>query len=87
MSKLEELAKVVSASGTIELNPHKAFYEKAYEYFNDRDFKRDEVGVIDWDKDIWEAHIYPKTPVGFICGISNSIDDLLDWAIEGSKEY
>lgn len=87
MNKLKELSKFIGASGTIDFNPHKAYYEKAYDYFNGRDFKPDVIGDIDWNKDIWEVHIYPRTPVGFICGISNNIDDLLDWAIEGCKEY
>ena len=87
MNKLDRLAQVVKASGSIELNPHKAIYEEACSYFNDQGFKRDVVGEIDWTKDIWEVHIYPKTPVGFICGISNDIDALLDWAIEGAVEY
>ena len=87
MSGLRNLQEHVKASAHIELNPHKAFYEDAEAYFKDRDIDCDHVGKLDWSKDIWTAQVYPSTPIGFILGISNDIDALVEWAVEGAKGY
>lgn len=87
MGTLIELAKYTNASAHLELNPHKGFYEDAKSYFTDREMDLDKIGEIDWSKDIWTLQVYPKTPVGFIQGISNDVNALIDWAIEGAKGY
>lgn len=86
MDKLNELARYTDASFSLEYNEHKSVYEAAQSYHNGP-LKYDEVGAIDWDKDIWVLQVYPKTPVGFIAGISNDLDALVNWAIKGAQEY
>jgi hypothetical protein len=90
MSKLEDLAKVTECNFHLEFNPHKSTYEEAEPYIReigDGSGFYDEVGELDFTKDIWTLQIYPRTPVGFIAGVSNNLDDLVDWGIDGAKEY
>ena len=92
MDKLQELRKIVKCGIHIESNIHKDMYETAEQYYGEYVYDEsnhlyDIVGEIDWDKDIWTVHVYPRTPVGFIAGLSNDLDELLDWAIQGAKDY
>ena len=92
MSNLTELAAATKCDFTLEFNPHKSSYQSAKEYITNlqelnNDPLYDEVGTIDYTKDIWTIQVYPSTPVGFIAGVSNNLDELLDWAIEGAKDY
>lgn len=47
----------------------------------------DEVGEVDYQKDIWTVQVYARTPVGFIAAVSNNLDLLIDWAVEGARDY
>lgn len=90
MSNLQDLAETTKCNFHLEFNPHKATYEDAEEYINtmgNGDGFYDEVGKIDFAKDIWTLQIYPRTPVGFIAGVSNGLDELISWGIEGAKGY
>lgn len=90
MDKLQTLAEAIVCNFHLEFNPHKSMYEQAEEYIRgmgDGSGFYDEVGDIDFTKDIWVLQIYPRTPIGFIAGVSNNLDELLDWGIEGAKEY
>lgn len=89
MSKLQHLAKHTKCNFHLEFNAHKSYYEKPEEYYSQMGNGHfyDEVGDIDYLKDIWTVQIYARTPVGFIAAISNDIDSLLDWAIEGAINY
>ena len=89
-SKLQELTNVINCNFTLDFNPHKSSYEDAETYITEMgnsDGFYDEVGELDYTKDIWTIQVYPHTPIGFISGVSNNLDELLDWAIEGSKNY
>lgn len=87
-NRLNELRKIVECGIHIESNVHKDMYETAEQYYISyvKDFY-DVVGDLDYNKDIWTIQVYPKTPIGFIAGISNNLDELIEWAIEGAKDY
>jgi len=89
MDKFLELAKLTKASYILGCNEPRGFYEDPKEYYTGKEhgIYPDQVGEIDWSLDIYEIQVYPKTPVGFIKAISNDLDALLDWAIEGAKNY
>jgi hypothetical protein len=90
MSKLDELATETKCNFHLEFNPHKSYYEEAKVYITgmgNGDGFYDEVGDIDYAKDIWTIQVYPRTPIGFIAAVSNNVDKLIDWAIEGAKAY
>lgn len=89
-NKLHELSVVIKCDFNLQFNPHKSVYETAEKYIREMgngDGFYDEVETIDFGKDIWTIQVYPRTPVGFIAGVSNDLDALLDWAIEGAKAY
>lgn len=87
MDKLiKELTGICKASVHIDINPFKAYYESAEEWF-DHEANDDVIGELDLTKDIYVVQAYPKTPVGFIRGVSNDLETLLKWAIEASKDY
>jgi len=88
--KLLQLAAVTDCNFHLEFNPHKAMYEDAKKYITEMgngDGFYDEVGDIDYSKDIWTIQVYPRTRVGFISAVSNNPYELIDWAIEGAKDY
>ena len=88
--KLQELATATNCNFTLEFNPHKSSYEDAKKYITEMgngDGFYDEVGKLDYTKDIWTLQVYPRTPIVFIAGVSNNLDELLDWAIEGDENY
>ena len=88
MNRLTKLAEATKCDFHLEFNPHKSLYETAEQHFIPMvDDFYDTVGEIDYSKDIWTIQVYPRTPVGFIAAISNNLDALLDWAIDGAKEY
>jgi hypothetical protein len=88
MEKLIELTKLTKASFELAANEHRVFYEEPEEYyFGVRGIEPDRVGEIDWEKDIWDIMVYPRTPVGFVRAISNDLESLIDWAIEAAKEW
>lgn len=83
--RIQQLSEVTNCNFHLEFNPHKSVYEEAQEYIG-RNFY-DELDGLDFTKDIWTLQIYPRTPIGFIAGVSNNLDELLDWGIEGAKGY
>ena len=89
MSKelIEQLAAECKASVHIDINPFRAYYQSADDWLATDGTKLDHVGDIDTAKDIYVVQAYPRTPVGFISGVSNDLDELLKWAIEGAKDY
>ena len=88
MRKLTKLAETTKCNFHLEFNPHKSLYETAEQHFIPRvDDFYDTVGEINYTQDIWVVHVYPRTRVGFISAISNYLDALLDWAIDGAKDY
>lgn len=87
---LDQLAEATKCNFHLEFNPHKSYYEDAKEYITtmgNGDGFYDEVGDIDYVKDIWTIQVYPRTPVGFIAAVSNDPDALIEWAIAGTKGY
>lgn len=85
MDKLRLLASVAKAGFSLEVNPFLGFYQGAEDYFANASVGWEPVGDIDWERDIWEVQAYPRTPVGFIYGISNDPELLIEWAIEGCR--
>jgi len=87
--KLNELRKIAECGIHIESNIHKDMYETAEQYYGEyiADHFYNTVGKIDYEKDIWTIQVYPKTPVGFIAGISNDLDSLINWAIKVTANY
>lgn len=87
---LKTLSDHCEASFHLEYNPHKSMYETVPQYLagiGGNEPFYDEVGEINPDLDIWTIQVYPKTPIGFVCGASNDLDRLVIWAIEAAKEY
>jgi hypothetical protein len=89
--KLEELNLLTECTYSLGFNRHKGDYQSVRQFwFDPRDpgIPPDVVqaGLFDVDKDVWDIRIYPKTPIGFYHGISNSFELLIDWAIEAIKK-
>lgn len=90
VDKLFELAKATNCNFHLEYNPHKSMYESAEKYITEMgngDGFYDEVGEVDYNKDIWTLQVYPRTPIGFIAAVSNNPYELIYWGIEGATEY
>lgn len=83
MEELLKIAQLISSSMSLELNEYKSYYEDPHVYYMvNTSVPPDLVGEIDWEKDIWELRVYPRTPISFFHGISNDLEALLKWAVD-----
>lgn len=82
LALMDRLGAKVNCSYTVSYNEHLTFYETAESYYQSKQHQPDQVSEMDWRADVWEIHVYTKTPVAFYSAISNSLEELLLWALE-----
>lgn len=91
--RIEELVRLCKATVHITFNEHKTNYETIERYLGDSMFDRFsdvqpelKKEIIEKDQ-IVEVQAYPRTPVGFILVVHHNLDEALDQAIDGAREY
>lgn len=87
MDKLLELTELTKCTFILTLNEHNDFYERAQLYYATRGLDDMFLGEIDWTKPLFKLQVYPRTPVMFVMGISNNLDELVDWALAQVKDW
>ena len=87
MIELSEIAKHIACEFRLTYNQHKGYYIKEPEAIKKEYMTMlpQQIGVIDWTKDIWYIQIYPYTPIGFSNAVSNDLKALLDWGVSFAK--
>jgi hypothetical protein len=65
---------------TISHNSHKDCYDEILDYVDDNNFdwynEEHKIRCIATNE-IWEMHWYPETPIGFICVVAPTLEELL----------
>jgi hypothetical protein len=84
--RLDKFTQIVSrckAGVHLTANEHRDYYESVESYLS-RPYVNEEniIGEIDPEKDLWNLHFYPHTPISFYSLYGNNLDTLFDKALQ-----